>query len=373
VDRKTIIMQRAHELAEHRLDEVLRQVLHQVERDWHSPGCEELPPMWALLRLAEGGRVVPAAIDSVVKSTIRQAQREVLMKVLGAGASALERILTATAFPELTPEDLVALEFVFLLYGRPTLPVSQGRLADVPEFWKVLENQRAEIERNQLGVGRIELIGHPDYDWAGSAFLVGPTCMMTTRTVAQMFAQRKDAERWQFKPGISALIDYQGDHRAPAASAYRVHGVLGVHDRYDLALLEVEPPRRNGASPVQLELCAEAPSQTEGRPVYLISYPVRDARRGESDTVARVFCDVYNGKRIQPGKLCGTEAVQDRYLLRHDCAPLGHSVGGCLVDLETHCILGVHVSGRYLESGTAIPLWTLHGDALLEKCQVTWA
>jgi hypothetical protein len=370
MDHKQMIMQRAHDLIKHHLDEVLRQALHQVQQDRHTP--EVLPPMWALLRLAEGERAIPAALGDVVKSAINRARREVLMQILDAGASALEKLLTAPALPELTAEDLFALEFVFLLYGRPALGVSQGRLAQVPELWKIVENQRQDIELTQRGVGCIELVGHSDYDWAGTGFLVGHTCVMTTRSVAQMFAERQDAGAWEYRPGISAWMDYQEDYQRPAAAAYRVQGVIGVHDRYDLALLEVESPQQNGESPTPLALSAEAPSRTEGLPVYLVGYPVRDARRGESDTIARVFCDVYNGKRIQPGRLCGIEPVRDIYLLRHDCAPLGHSGGGCLVDLETHHVLGLHVSGRYLENGTAVPLWMLHGDPLLEKCHVTW-
>jgi hypothetical protein len=373
MDHKQMIMQRVQDLREHHLDEVLRQALHQIQHDWHTSPLLEAPPMWALLRLAEGERAVPAALEAVVQSEINQARREILMQILDAGVSALEKLLTAAALPELTPEDLFALEFVFLLYGRPALVVRQGRLTQVPEPWQIVENQRQDIELTQRGVGRIELLGHSDYDWAGTGFLVSHTCVMTTRSVAQMFAERKDAGAWQYRPGISAWMDYQEDCQRPAAAAYRVQQVIGVHDRYDLALLEVEPPQQNGESPTPLTLSAEAPSRSEGRPVYLVSYPVRDARRGESGTIARVFCDVYNGKRIQPGRLCGIVPVRDISLLRHDCAPLGHSGGGCLVDLETHHVLGLHVSGRYLENGTAVPLWVLHGDPLMEKGQVTWA
>ena len=373
MDHKQMIMQRANELIEHNLDEVLRRALHQVQHDQHvSPLLETVSPMWALLRLAEGGRALPEALGAVVKSAVNQARREALMHILGAGASALEKLLTARALPELTPEDLLALEFVFLLYGRPALVVSQGRLAQVPQVWEIVENQRQDIEMTQRGAGRIELVGHSDYEWAGTGFLVGHTCVMTTRSVAQMFAERQDTGAWQYRPGISAWMDYQEDYQRPAAAAYRVQGVMGVHGRYDLALLEVEPQRQDGESPTPLVLSAAAPSPTEGRPVYLVSYPVRDARHGESDTVARVFCDVYNGKRVQPGRLRGIDQVRDTYVLRHDCAPLGHSGGGCLVDLETHHVLGLHVSGRYLESGAAVPLWILQGDPLLKKGQVTW-
>src|SRR5262245_58726442 len=114
MDHKQMIMQRANELIEHNLDEVLRRALHQVQHDQHvSPLLETVSPMWALLRLAEGGRALPEALGAVVKSAVNQARREALMHILGAGASALEKLLTARALPELTPEDLLALEFVF--------------------------------------------------------------------------------------------------------------------------------------------------------------------------------------------------------------------------------------------------------------------
>jgi hypothetical protein len=167
-------------------------------------------------------------------------------------------------------------------------------------------------------------------------------------------------------------MDYQADSQRPASAAYRLTGVLGVHDAYDLALLRVEPPQQNGA-PAPVALAAEAPPQLEGRPVYLVSYPVRDGRRNEPEAIARMFRDDYNVKRIQPGTLRGLLSFRGVHILGHDCAPLGHSTGGCLVDLETHRVLGLHVSGRYLEDGTAVPLWALRDDPLLQRHGVTFA
>jgi hypothetical protein len=245
-------------------------------------------------------------------------------------------------------------------------------LAQGPAFWNVLEDQRDDIELTLGAVGRIELVGHPDYDWAGTGFLVSETCVMTTRTVAQLFTERPDAGEWQFRPGISAWMDYQPDYQRPASATYRLKGAFGSHDRYDLALLEVEPPQKNGA-PAPLALATEPPPQLDGRPVYLISYPIRDGRRNEPEAIARVFRDEYNVKRIQPGTLRGLMSFRDVQILQHDCAPLGHSAGGCLIDLETHRVLGLHVSGRYLENGTAVPLWTLHDDPLLRRCGIMFA
>ena len=90
-------------------------------------------------------------------------------------------------------------------------------------------------------------------------------------------------------------------------------------------------------------VAAAPPPQPEGRPVYLIGYPIRDARRNEPELIARIFRDVYNVKRIQPGQLRGTFAFHEIQLLRHDCAPLGQTdadttsqSGGCPNDHRPH-------------------------------------
>ena len=100
----------------------------------------------------------------------------------------------------------------------------------------------------QRGVGRIELFGHPEYDWAGTGFLVNETTLMTTRRTAEIFIENR-GEQWQFRPGITAWMDYRSPYQCVSSAGYRVRGVFGVHSRYDLALLEVERPQMNGTSP----------------------------------------------------------------------------------------------------------------------------
>jgi hypothetical protein len=251
--------------------------------------------------------------------------------------------------------------------------VSNNRLASVPAFWNQMEDQRDDIELVQRGVGRIELFGHPEYDWAGTACLVGDTVLMTTRRCAEAFVEQNN-QQWQFRPGITAWMDYRSEYQQPASAGYRVRNVIGMHPVYDLALLEVEPPQNQDACPpTPLSLAAQPPAQVEGRPVYLVGYPVRDARRNEPETLTRVFRDLYNVKRVQPGQLCGTFAFRDVQLMRNDCATLGSCNGGCVVDLETHQVLGLQLTSRYLEPGTAIPLWTLRDDPLFRQAGVTFS
>jgi hypothetical protein len=52
---------------------------------------------------------------------------------------------------------------------------------------------------------------------------------------------------------------------------------------------------------------------------------------------------------------------------------LGRSAGSCLIDLETHQVLGLHLTSRYLEAGTAVPLWELREDPLFQRAGVIFA
>ncbi len=380
MERKQLIVQRTREYFGGHFEEVLRMVLEDRHELY---GWEEPAHLRAVLRRAtredgpgEEGAAPPAVAD--VCKVGRGAgepdegrQREALGQLLEVGATGLEKIRESPS-SDLSADELLGLETVLLLYARPGLPLRGGDLAAVPAFWKILEGEREDVELTQRAVGRIELVGHPEYDWAGTGFLVGETCLMTTRGVAQVLAERSDAGEWQFRPGVSAWMDYQSDYRRPPSAACRLKGILGCHDRYDLALLEVEPPQHNGG-PAPLALAAAPPPEQEGRPVYLISYPARDGRRNEPEEIARIFRDEYNVKRVQPGVLRGRTSFPGVDILRHDCGPLGHSAGGCLLDLESHCVLGLHVSGRYLEDGAAVPLWMLRDDPLLRRHGVIFA
>jgi hypothetical protein len=380
MDRRQLVVQRAREFFAERLEDVADMVRQdrQELRGWEEPAHVR-----AVVRRAvheEGGTQTETAGPALVEAEFgrsagepdRGQQREAMGRLLEAGASALDKVRRGPTTPELTAEEELGLECILLLYGRPSLLIANGTLASAPPFWTILEDKREDIEMVQRGVGHIELLGHPEYDWAATGFLVNENTLMTTRRAAELFAENPSGA-WQFRPGISAWMDYRSGYQRVASAGYRVRSVVGVHERYDLALLEVDAPHPNGFTPIPLVLAAEALPRLEGRPVYLISYPVRDARRNEPEPIARIFRDVYNVKRVQPGTLRGTLRFQELQLMQHDCGPLGQNTGGCLIDLETHQVLGLHLSGRYLETGTAVPLWMLRDDPLLQRAGVTFA
>lgn len=173
-------------------------------------------------------------------------------------------------------------------------------------------------------------------------------------------------------------MDYRSAYQNVSTAGYRVRGVFGIHDIYDLALLEVESPQLNGTSPTPLPLMGDIPETNnprfyDGRPIYIAGYPIRDARRNEPELVARIFRDVYNVKRIQPGQLRGEFRFSNIPFLRHDAAPLGITSGSPIIDLETHMVIGVQLSGRYLETGTAIPIHALRDDPLFRRANIPFS
>lgn len=380
MDRKQVIVERAREVFGERIDDVV----HMVRQDRQGlRGWEEPAHVRAVLRRgqreAEGAADNGSSFVTTLTESARCAgepepgqQREAVGFLLEAGATALQKV-GHHGTPDLNAEERLGLECVLLMYGRPSILVGGGRLAHVPAFWNVLEDCRQDVELAQAGVGRVEMYGHPEYDWAGTGFLVNETTLLTTRRVAEQFAECAGTH-WQFRPGITCWMDYRSECDRPASAGYRVRGVLGCHEHYDVALLEVEPPHQHqGQAPTPLVLAAEPPAHVPGRPVYLIGYPVCDTRRSEPEAITRIFRDVYNVKRVQPGRLHGTFAFNEVQLMHHDCGSLGQCAGGCVVDLETHQVIGLHLSGRYLEKGTAVPLWALRDDPLFQRAAVTFA
>jgi hypothetical protein len=383
MDRKQLVVERTRTIFADRLDDVIHMVRHDRQdlRGWEEPAHVR-----AVLRrgvregasdlYTESASTSVGVIDSEFARRAgepeRGQQREGVGQLLEAGLSGLEKIRQSFN-PDLTPEERLGVECVLALYGRPAVLVSEEHLASVPPFWNVLEDQREQVEMSARGVGRIELFGHPEYDWAGTAFLVNETTLMTARRTVEIFAEYRN-NGWQFRPGISAWMNYGCQYQRVSSAGYRVRNIIGVHDQYDLAFLEVEPPQYGqGSCPTPLALASQPPPATDGRPVYMIGYPVFDARRNEPQPIQRIFRDVYNVKRVQPGLLRGTFQFREVQLLRNDCSLLGCSGGSCIVDLETHQVIGIQQTSRYLETGTSIPLWFLRNDPLFQRAGVTFA
>ena len=107
-----------------------------------------------------------------------------------------------------------------------------------------------------------------------------------------------------------------------------------------------------------------------GRDVYVVGYPALDSRRNEPEQLRQIFADVYDVKRLQPGRTVGYSTMYSA--IEHDCSTLGGNSGSPVVDLETHQVIGLHFGGRFGVGNYAVPLWMLAGDPLLRDGELNF-
>jgi hypothetical protein len=194
---------------------------------------------------------------------------------------------------------------------------------------------------------------------------------MTNRHVAEVFSRINSRGKWSFISGVTSRIDYVEELGATTSSEFNITEIIGVHSRYDMALFRVEHSSATGqAAPTPLTVASRAPGRLRRRQVYTVGYPAWDGRRNDPVPMRRIFSDIFDVKRLQPGEISRVEVTR---LFIHDCSTLGGNSGSCVIDLGTHQVLGLHFGGRYLEGNSAVALFRLTRDSLLRRAGVNFA
>lgn len=292
--------------------------------------------------------------------------REILERVArpGEGRESLESNLSPAARLRNLIRDEPGLEKIVRATGRPVLTVRKGTF-DPPttERWRrSLEGARKALEQAILSVGRVELHGDPDYQWAGTAWVVGDGLIITNRHVCEIFA-RRDGSRLVFrrKGGggtVSASIDFQREHESDAAFVIPIDGIAYLapdsDDAPDVALLRLAPGVK---APPRIDLCAAEAG--EGREVAVIGYPAYDY--DEDHKLQEDLFAFYDVKRLAPGEVMG---IGSSIALEHDCSTLGGNSGSVVLDLKTGDALGLHYAGRSGKANYAVRAAVIH--AILE-------
>ena len=65
----------------------------------------------------------------------------------------------------------------------------------------------------------------------------------------------------------------------------------------------------------------------------------------------RYFQNIYEVKRLSPGKLVG---VEHELYIEHDCTTLGGSSGSAIVNLANGRIAGLHFAGKHRQRNFAL-------------------
>ena len=282
-------------------------------------------------------------------------------RVLADGVSGLAKV---RAGREVDDAERIGLRAIVQQEGRPAIVVRDGDFGEPPALWSQLSGRRERIREVIARAGRVEVDGHPDRAWVGTAWLVAPATLMTNRHVASKFCRRR-RRSWTFRPGMQSRIDFVREQDSTGSLQFEITEAIGVHDDHDLALLRIEGASRDGRPlPDPLAVAASAPRDLLGREVYLVGYPMSDPDRNEPAAIQRIFRDVFDVKRLQPGRTIGYSTALSA--LEHDCSTLGGNSGSPLVDLETNLVIGLHFGGTYEVGNYAVPLWMLVDDPLLK-------
>jgi hypothetical protein len=309
------------------------------------------------------------ALESMNLHDLEDALRRHREEVLEAGKRALEKVRAEGENAKLDPPEALGLEVIVNLTARPAILIRNGHFLDPPPPWESLEADRASIEAAAQSVGRIQLAGNPQMHWVGTGFLAGEDVVITNRHVAEVFSVVDPSERWTFRPGMTANINYFEDPDAGEYPEFALTEIIGVHERFDLALFRAAVDTGGSGAPKPLTLASEPPEPLDDRTIYVLGYPAFSPYNGR-EAMRLIFADIYNVKRLQPGMVL--TALEDAGLFNHDCSTLGGNSGSCVIDLETNDVIGLHFQGTYLKYNQAVALWELRDDQLLVEAGVAF-
>lgn len=293
-------------------------------------------------------------------------------ELIEAATRAAAKLRSGGADAVLDDAERAGVEAMIVLIARPALLVQEGMFAPPPRPWNVLERHRPRIEAALPAVGRVEIAGEDGRPYGvGTGFLAGPGVLMTNRHVAELFCEADGDAVWRMRPEARGHVDFLEEHRGVRAHEFALTDVVGVHPRHDLALLRVAPASREGRPlPAHLTVAASGGEMRTGRPVYVVGYPAYDDRNPVAEMLI-LFSGVFEVKRLQPGKVVRVEERAGQ--LVHDASTLGGNSGSCVVDLETHRVVGLHAGGLAHVGNSAVALWRLRGDPLLRRAGVAFA
>lgn len=277
------------------------------------------------------------------------------------GIEATELIL---ANKPLTDEHRAHLQSIIIGQGlRPAIDIENDAFDPLPDTWNDVNAARERLTPLIKSVGRVDVTGHPRLSFAGTAFACGPNLLLTNRHVAEEF-MRADAAgaRLTLKPGMTARVDTKQEVESAQQRIVALSGEAVFSTHWDVAALPVAglPP---GLQP--LPLASAPPASVDARTAVTIGYPAFDDDENPVDQVT-IFRNVFDKKRLLPGKFVGTFTVQsfghDVQSLAHDCTTLGGNSGSAVIDVATARAFGVHFLGDPGVRNYCVPTWALLED-----------
>ena len=317
--------------------------------------------------------VTPEQLEHVIRQFSQQdpelfqeLQNKVALPSTEAVEAATREVLVAAALPPLTEPGVLeeterlSLETIVRPLARPVLVIRDNQvtiefLGPESEVWKSrIQTAKPILDRVIPAVGRVEVGNHPDFTWLGTGWLVADDIIVTNRHVAQEFA-RRGTNGFRFRTGfnggpMTSRVDFLEEDQRFNSLEYAVTSILFISrpSEPDVAFMRLIRPQTSKPLPPPIVLAEEI---TGDEFIATIGYPARDSRVPDQDLVLSIFGDVYEKKRLAPGKLINVAPDE----LQHDCSTLGGNSGSPTIDLASGNALGLHFSGLFMQANFAVP------------------
>lgn len=314
-------------------------------------------------------------------TALSPAQRQALEAELALGIEAARKLKEEGRAAILSADEQRALAGLTHVVTRPSLRIVGSELTEPPRIWEALHADRKSVTDAAAAVGRIDTWSRQA---TGTGWFVTRDLLLTNaHVVAQLCGiyldpygawQKLLLDRWQ--PQNAAWVkhpetrpwwdpaDAPGGGPAPG----RITRIRAVHDRHDMALLEVEGADGEG---IALPLSADPPRSSTGRAIYVTGYPSLTHHDLHPLLATLLFGATVTGavKRVAPGRLGDVDGA----VARHDASTLGGSSGSPVVDLQDHHVYVLHASGWYGITNRGVALWTITDDPFFADNGIAFA
>lgn len=279
---------------------------------------------------------------------------------------------------DLTFDEVFRAEAIILPLMRPAILVRRNDYTVKHQKWLHLNDDGSDARTSILSaipsIGRINVPSNAAIPYAGTGFIVGENLLMTNRHVAELFADGLGQGDVSLKPGASVNIDFKAEHRSFKKLRLQVEGVRMIHPFWDMALLEVDGIPKNANI---LQLSQIAPQALNRNEIAVIGYPAFDPRDDKRDVQHRLFNQIYNVKRVQPGFYKARSKARSFGhpvdAVGHDASTLNGSSGSAVIDLETGHVVGLHFGGIFGKLNYAVPTCDLARDPYVIRAGVNFA
>jgi endonuclease G len=291
------------------------------------------------------------------------------------GSTVASAVAKTVSDQPLLPVEQFFLEAIVIPGERPAIDIIGGDYQVVHSAWLHFNQHsiRQHVLRAISATGRVNLVGHPDLPFGGTAWVAGASLLMTNRHVAELFATGLGRYQVQFQTGRAARLDLKAERGGGVSHPLDVRRVVMIHPYWDMALLEVDGLP---AAVTPLSLSVRDPGDLSGHDVAVIGYPAFDPRN-DSMVQNQVFGGIYNVKRLQPGRIGARDSLtsfgKTVSALTHDSSTLGGNSGSLVLDVQSGEIVALHFAGRYLKANYGVPAAELARDGRVVDAGVHFA